>query len=317
MIELSGVSAAVIMENLIRWRLSDESGMSADRLSLTINADDMKSPPLKGGDEIKVILGGEKRGAFKASTVSLSLKPVREWVIQLSPATFQRADPQGWREKRKRTFPPATVGDVVKSVMVKHGYTVRVEPALAALPTDHLNQNEETDKAFISRLAEEFDAIAKPINGLFVFGTKGSLQSLSGETKKPVTITLADLKTGNVDFPTDDNFKGVKASWRESATGRNGETVIGGAPFSRMKQTFANEAEAERKAEAELKKISRHGQVFTGSLKGRAGFFAESVLTFDEPDETLLLGAWSLDKVTHSGTRTAHTIQFTATRPKG
>lgn len=315
-IALSGPRAEDLMKHLEQWSMTDESGASADRLTLTVLGHELKAPPANGGDKYKLTIGGEQRGEFEVSTLKLKIHP-RKWVIQLSPAKFQRKDPTGWREKRKRSFPPATVKDVVTAIMEPHGYEVRVDKGLADLPTQHLNQSEETDKAFLSRVAKDFDAVAKPVNNLFIFGKKGSVKALSGSPRGRIIIKPGDIvkQTGEINFPSAEVYKGVKAKWRETDSGLNGQAVIGSEPFKLLEAPYKDLDEATKKAEAELKRVTRNSQTFTASLHWKAGLFAESIFNFaEEFDEPTLVSDWSFDRVSMSGSRTSLSVSVDASR---
>ncbi len=316
-IKLKGARSQDLETALTRWSLTDESGDSADRASLTLDADELDFIP-SSGSEYAITVNGEARGVFEVSAIEERLHPAKI-IVQLSPAKFNIKDPTGFREPRKKTFPVATVADVVTAVMQPHGYTVRVDPELANLATPHLNQNEETDAAFIRRIAKKFDAVAKPVNRLYIFGKKGNITTLSGGEKRSVSITPKTLlkDTGKIQHPSNVRKKGVKASYRETESGVNGEALVGDEPFHFIKEVFTNEAEATERAKAKLKELSRKGQTFTGKVEGQAGYFAESVLTLDGFNNPRTGGKWSVDSVTLSGSRTSYTISIKATRPKG
>lgn len=315
--QLAGDNAEKLNKNIETWTLTDESGTTSDRCSLVIDGDGLDFKP-STGDKYVIRIDGEKRGTFQVSAFSEKLHPAK-FIIQLSPSRFQTNDKTEWRKARKKTFPAATIKDVVEAVMKPHGYIVKVDPDLAGVKTDHLNQNEETDKAFLSRIAKQYDAVAKPMNEMYVFGKKGSLKKLSGNgDKTPVSISPKDLikPTGKIDYPTNIKYKGAKASWRNSDTGKNGEISIGSEPFKALATTFKTPEEATKNAESELQKALRNGQTFTGSIAGKKGLFAESVLTLDNFNNKRIAGKWSIDKVTLSGSRSKYTISVEASRPR-
>nr|AKN38639.1 Phage protein D [Vibrio tasmaniensis] len=202
--------------------------------------------------------------------------------------------------------------------MKPHGYKIRIDKDLANVKTEHLNQTEETDKHFISRLAKRYDAIAKPINGFYVFGKKGNIKTLSGGKKKAVTLTKASMLYGqnDVSYPSVTRFKGVKASWRESDTGAHGDIEIGSKPFDRLREPFKSAAQATERAEARLIEVTRQGQVLNATVDGTAGLFAEAVLTIEGFNNNRIVAPWSIDEVSLSGNRKKFTARIKATRPK-
>ncbi|MYM61137.1 hypothetical protein GTG28_18060 [Vibrio sp. OCN044] len=315
-IDIKGDGAASLMPLLTNWSLSDSEGMQSDRLSLTFSGMESQTLIPKSGAEWRVFIDGEKRGVYQISSISEYLHPVK-LVVQLTPAIFCVADEKGFKEPRRRTFPPARIQDVVKAVMEPHGYEVRVSPKFAYKPTEHLNQNEETDSAFIARLAAKHDAIAKPIDRMYVFGQRGSLKTLSGNEQPVVTITPQDVQQGSAKLahPSFVRFNGVKAHWQTPDTGLSDTQVIGSKPYFSIKDVFKHPGEAQVAAEAKLAEFKRKIQSFSATLRGQPGLFAESVMILQGFQSPRAKGRWSVDSVTLSGTRTSYTIQVEATRP--
>lgn len=315
--KMQGDNAEELQQRLISWRITDDNGTISDRASLTFHADGLSFIPASGS-EYSFWVQGEARGKWQVSAITEHFEP-NKLEVQLSPAKFTTKDPTAWREPRKRTFPPATVGDVVNSVMSSHGYTVRVDPELANVKTDHLNQTEETDVAFIVRLAKRYDAVAKPFNGLYVFGLKGNINKLTDVNKPVAKITPAILVrgTGKLAHPTSIKYAGAKASYRVSETGENAEVVVGDAPYTFIKELFISPEEARANAMVRLQELARNGQEFTATIQGTSGFWSEGVMVLEGFNNPRAKGNWSLDTVTLSGSQTSYTIQIKATRPRG
>lgn len=316
-VHLEGGAASELMKRLVSWSLFDTSGQKADRFSVTLDAFELPEIP-KSGDSYLVKIDGEFRGKFEVTALTEKLFPP-EITINMSPAKFNVKDKTAWREVRRATYPPSTIKDVVTAVMVKHGYEVRVDPEFASIVTPHMNQTEETDRAFISRLAKKYRAIAKPVNGLYVFGAKGSLKTLSGGAKKKAIITPEMIKKGTakIEFPSNNRYKGAKATFAEPETGNSGEIVVGESPYLVLKQTFKNSQEATERASAELIDQTRKGQTFTGTANTAKGLFAESVMLLEGFTSPRSRGDWSVDEISITGSRTeVISTQITATRPK-
>lgn len=315
-ITIKGANAAELKPLLSTWSLIDGEGMQADRLTITFGGSESQNHIPSSSTEWSVTVDGEHRGVYQVSSISEQLHPAK-LVVQLTPAKFSVEDKSGFKEPRRRTFPPATVLDVVKAVMEPHGYEVRVSTELANKPTDHLNQNEETDSAFIARIASKYDAIAKPIDHMYVFGKRGSLSTLSGNTQHTVTISPQDVQKGTakIAHPSNVRFKGIKAEWQTAETGSSGTEIIGDKPYYRIKEVFKNADEATQRAEAKLAEFNRKGQKFSATLKGKRGLFAESVMNLEGFHSPRSKGNWSIETVTLNGTRTTYTIQVEATRP--
>ncbi|MBD1559588.1 hypothetical protein HC752_21835 [Vibrio sp. S9_S30] len=316
-VELEGEHSARMLPYLTTWRVHDPAGGTADRATLTFEGLPSSLLPVSGA-EYGITVDGEGRGRFQVSHITQYLDPEKT-EVSLTPAKFNVTDPTGFRERRSRTFEPATVKAVVEAVMQPHGYEVRVDKVLASAPTAHLNQTNETDRQFLTRLAATLDAVAKPINGLYVFAARGNVSTLSGKGKTRNTLTPTHLLkgTGKIDVPSHNRFKGALADWREPEAGNHGQATVGHAPFTKLSQPYASHADALAAATAELQSLHRQAQTFTGTIEGRPGFFSEGVLTLSGFDVPFTTGEWSLDEVTLSGTQTTYTIALSATRPKG
>ncbi|WP_255558117.1 hypothetical protein [Photobacterium sp. WH24] len=316
-IRLEGEQASLLLPRITRWSLNDTSGQSADRLTLRLGSDGLSFVP-RSGTPYSFYVNGVYRGKFEVSALDEYLHPA-ELQISLTPAKFTVTDETAWREARQATYPAATIRDVVTKVMSRHGYGVRIDPSLADKATPHLNQSQETDKAFIARLAKKFDAIAKPVNGLYVVAMKGNIKTLSGGAKPLVMISPENLRpgTGRISFPSNNRFKGAKATFRDSETGDNGTVEIGESPFLTLKDSFKSKEEANERAAAKLLEKTREGQTFNGTvIAGGERFFAESTMQLTGFTSPRSKGDWSLDDVTLSGTRTDFSTQIVATRPR-
>ncbi|MBJ2148252.1 hypothetical protein JC606_17990 [Vibrio sp. IB15] len=317
-ISIKGEGATELKPFLISWSLTDsDDGTKADRLTLNFSGSQLQEYIPKSGCEWSVTIDGEHRGAFQVSSVTEHLHPVK-LVVQLTPAKFSVEDRSGFKEPRRRSFPPATVSDVVKAVMEPHGYDVRVSPELACLLTGHLNQNEETDSAFITRLATMYDAIAKPIDRMYVFGKRGSLKTLAGNVQRSIIISAQDVQKGSakIAHPSNIRFKGIKAEWQTTETGESGTAKIGHKPYYLIQDTvFKSADEATQRAEAKLSEFNRRVQRFSATLRGKPGLFAESAMKLEGFCSLHSKGNWSIKSVTLSGTRSTYTIQVEATRP--
>ena len=315
-IKIRGPGFEALQPLLSDWSLTDGEGMQADRLTLTFSGEQALTNLPPSGIEWQVHIDGEYRGVYQISSVTEHLHPIK-LSLQLTPAKFSVADDTGFKEPRRRTYPPATVGDVVKAVMEPHGYEVRVSSELMSLPTDHLNQNEETDSAFIARLAEKYGALAKPVDHLYVFGHRGSLASLSGQPKPSVIVTPGDTQKGaaKIAHPSNDRFRGVKALWQTLETGEHGTEQIGRSPFYQIKEAFKHAKEAQQHAAAKLAECNRKGQTFSATIRGKPGLFAESVMVLEGFVSPYSKGEWLINTVTLSGDRTSYTIQIEASRP--
>uniref|UniRef100_UPI0035D021A0 late control protein n=1 Tax=Bartonella sp. MR110HLJHH TaxID=3243555 RepID=UPI0035D021A0 len=93
----------------------------------------------------------------------------------------------------------------------------KVDPSLAKIVVRHIDQTAESDMAFATRLAEDYDAVAKPVDGKLVLAKRGEGKAITGETL-PI-IVIHEKHCTSWDF---------KYSARDEAGAANGlETDVG------------------------------------------------------------------------------------------
>ncbi|MDG3089141.1 contractile injection system protein, VgrG/Pvc8 family [Vibrio hannami] len=313
-VRFEGNGADLIHARLLTWELTDDKGRSSDILSVSLDAESMGNIP-ESGREFGFYIDDEYRGKFQIADISEDYwPPVIN--ITLTSGKFTVNDPTGLKEARTRTFKNTTFGAIVNEVMTPHGYIVKVEPDLSAKVITHANQEQEEDDDFISRLAERYDAISKPVDGLYVVAKSGNRKAMSGQDIPPATIPEASIIKGKLSHPSKRVFKGVKVKWFDSETAKSGEVVIGSAPFKAVRNQYKNESDAREKADSELYRATRKGQSLNLTVQGQKGIFAESIISIDNPLNERFSGDWSTDTVLLSGDKTKYSINIQATRPR-
>lgn len=308
-------TAATINDRLISVDITDAAGFESDSLRLNIDASGLNVWPATG-QRMGVFLGYEDTGTkfmgeFKLIRISESLLPNTLTLIATA-APFEASDPSEFKKRRSATHAATTVGEVVKAIALRHGFTPRIHPDLAGLSLNHRDQNNETDIRFLSRLARELDAVCKPVNNLLVFSRRGQLKSLSGRILDPVIIRYpGDRKPEESDFTNasivsgDRNkYSGVLALWYDDGEGKSHEIALGPPPRKRLRTKHRNEYEAQRMAEAELRKLFRQGDKLNINCPGDPLLAAEGLIDLQRFPCARMNAAWSADRVRHQYERT-------------
>lgn len=312
-VRLEGAGSDIIEKRLIDWELIDDDGTSSDMITINMDAEKMTNIP-ESGREFKVYIADVYRGTFQIADISESyFDPTVS--ITMTSGKFTVADISALREDKTRTFKDTTLGDVVREVMSPHGYDVKVEPFFESIPIPHVNQEQENDDAFISRLVERHDAVSKPIDNKYIVAKAGNTKLFSGDDMPPIVIEHGEILSGDLDHPSKRVFKGVKANWQTVETGLSGEVVVGVAPFKTIKTQFKTEEEARDRATGELYRVVRKGQSMSLEIQGRGDVFAESILSISDPINLRFGGDWSTDRVTMKGKRDSFSVSIQLTRP--
>ena len=290
----------LIADRLLSMRLNEQAEQQSDSLEITLDDRDKRIPVPSNGTWLRVWLGyssgGRKpvyMGAFAVDEVELSIGP-RSMVIK---ATASNTAPTLQKEQRTKSWHNTTLGAVVQEIAGRHNVVPVIKGALASQQIKHEDQTNESDQAFLTRLAEKFKATIKPADGRLVVVPRGATDNAGSVTirQEEVTNWRATLKNRGA-------YGGVKAKWLDRTV--NKEKVVtagesGGAlPVFEEKQLYKTQAEAQKAAESRLQSL-RAGEVRVNiTLPGRPDVNAEGMVTLTgfrgEVD-----GTWNVKNVTH------------------
>ena len=290
----------LIADRLLSMRLNEQAEQQSDSLEITLDDRDKRIPVPSNGTWLRVWLGyssgGRKpvyMGAFAVDEVELSMGP-RSMVIK---ATASNTAPTLQKEQRTKSWHNTTLGAVVQEIAARHNVVPVIKGNLASQQIAHEDQTNESDQAFLTRLAEKFKATIKPADGKLVVVPRGATDNAGSVTirQEEVTNWRATLKNRGA-------YGGVKAKWLDRSV--NKEKVVtagesGGAlPVFEEKQLYKTQAEAQKAAESRLQSL-RAGEVRVNiTLPGRPDVNAEGMVTLagfrGEVD-----GTWNVKNVTH------------------
>ncbi|WP_208442286.1 phage late control D family protein [Bartonella raoultii] len=183
----------VLMDYVLSIEITDEAEDKSDRI--TIELDDRARECDNGfldipliGTVISVTLGyegGKNRdmGAYLIDEISVS-SPPQTLSVTGRAATMNTS----YRTPKSQSYHQQTLGNIIQEIAQRNGYTAKVDPALAKIVVRHIDQTAESDMAFATRLAEEYDAVAKPVDGKLVLAKRGEGKAITGETLPVVVI---------------------------------------------------------------------------------------------------------------------------------
>lgn len=311
-VEFYGANAALLNQRLMHWSHTDTAGIESDRLELTLNIEGLEGlPSLSGKIGLRVGYqesGLVEKGEFVITQRTPVLFPMRLMIVATA-APFSVADASGYRQRRSASYGPTTLGALFRQLVSRHGYSPRVAPALDGIAIAHVDQSNESDMAFITRLAKRYCAVTKPFNELYVLAEAGQVTSLSGQLLPEVKLSVtADNRPGEQAFITarlDEKsrakYEGCRVTWWDTAGGKQRVVQVGNAPFKTLRQRHQNEAEARAVAEGELRRVGRENLKLLIDCPGDPLLAAEGLLLLDETWPAYMQGRWSITTVTHVG----------------
>lgn len=318
-LRIEGKNSEMMMELLKNWQLTDGNGIENDSLSMTLFSENVDGIPPKG-EKYQVFLGDTYRDEFQISKRSISLRP-REVRLVLCVAPFNILDSTGYRERKSSSWDNASISQIASDCVTPHGFTVFVHPELQNIQIEHIDRTEESTSAFIYRLAKQYDAVAKIVDGKYVIAPKGKAKSATGKEIETITLSLPNNSTSDftnieIDLDGRDEFLGVKSYYLSTDSGERVEVLAGNLPYKVMRDEFSCQSEAEQACSTELRRIQRNGRILTISALPNETAFAEGLVVIDNTFPSAFRGTCSIDSVCFSGRgrqATNMTIQATLT----
>ena len=309
-----GKTATTINERMVSCDVVDAAGFQTDSITLVMDASGLETWP-HSGTVIEVEMGYEETGIvslgkFKLTRISEQLLP-NQLTLTGTAAPWEASDPSELKKRRSGTYENLTVLDIVRLKAAKHGFTERVHPDLATIVVKHIDQSNEIDLQFLTRLAKKHDAVCKLVNELLIFSRRGQLKTLSGRTMDTVTIRYpAENSTSSVDFTMasiassdKSKYSGVRAFWYDPDTTKSQEESTGLKPFKSLRQKYDSQKAAREACESELRKIDREGDKLNLECPGNPAIAAEGLMSLDLFPSERMNRTWSGDRVTHKYTR--------------
>lgn len=289
--------------------LHDRRGMQADQLDITLTDDDgmLDIPPT--GAEITLAIGWKgqalvERGTFTVDEVEHTGAP-DTLSIRASSADMR----QGLPGKRTQSWDGVTVRDIINTIAARHDLTPSVGATLAGVRVTHIDQTDESDLHFLTRLAERFDAVATVKSGNLIFVPMGQATTASGLEIPPFILRRQTGDQHRYLMAERDAYTGVTALWNNTVHATR-EAVTVGDPENaqQLRHTYASEEEALEAAQAEWQRIQRGTGYFSiAQAIGDPEIFPETPVWCIGWKPKIDATPWVITEVTHKLTETSYT----------
>ena len=179
-VEIYGANAALINERLISWQHVDAAGIESDQLTLSLDLEGLEGlPSLEGKIGLRVGYlesGMVDKGQFKVTRLTPTLFPFRLTLVATA-APFSKDDETGFKQRRTASHGPTTLGQLFSKLVSQHGFSSRVAADVSMIKIAHVDQSNETDMGFLTRLAKKYNLVAKPYGDAYVLARPGQIKS--------------------------------------------------------------------------------------------------------------------------------------------
>ena len=296
-----------VSDRVLSIKVNDEAGQKSDTLDITLDDRDNKLAIPAARAEMRLWLGYDEgelnyMGRYTIDEVALKSNPatmtIRGKAADSSPE-FKASKTRSWHLQ--------TIGEIVSTIAAEHSLTPAVHISYTGKLIDHIDQENESDGHFLTRLGKLYGAVAKPADGSLLFIPEGQGISTSGQPLSAATITKEELTSISATIKERGTYSGVITRYRDKETNREVEvetteawqSYLGAGPVFRDKKLYTSRDMAEQAGKAELDRLRGGTVQIDFTMPGRPDIFAERPIKL-EGVRSPLAGDWIVKTVSHT-----------------
>ncbi|MCY1698872.1 phage late control D family protein [Lelliottia sp. SL45] len=200
-------------DRLISLTITDNRGFEADQLDIELDDTDGQIAMPPRGATLTLWLGWQDSALIKKGTFT-----VDEIEHRGAPDTLtirgRSADFRGTlNSRREQSWHDTTLGVIVDTIAQRNKLAASVAETLKAIAVPHIDQSQESDAAFLSRLADRNGASVSVKAGKLLFLKAGSAVTASGKAIPQMTVERGDGDRHQFAIADREAYTGVTAKW--------------------------------------------------------------------------------------------------------
>lgn len=299
--------AKTISPRLMSLQLTDNRGLEADQLSITLSDHDgLLAIPPKGAT-VRLWLGWSDTGLVDKGTYIVD-ETEHSGAPDVLSIRARSADlRKGLKSKRERSWNNTTLGQVLAEIAKANGLNSRIAETLGAQVIQQLDQANESDANLMTRLGEDFDAVVSVKAGCLVCMPAGGGKTVGGQKLPHITLSRKDGDQHRFLQADRDSYDGVRAYFYDINSAKKQEAIAGGGDnLKDLRHTFSDRESALRAARAEFNRLQRGSATLSYTLaKGRPDLIPELTYTLQGVKSDIDAIIWYGGNVQHSLTDSA------------
>jgi phage protein D len=257
---------------LVDLSTTDNRGLEIDTMVATFSdKDGLLAMPQKGV-ELALFIGyvGQDlvdRGTFVVDVVRHTGPPDQVQITAKSARVSQKngrdnvntevGEGPKLKQGRERSWVEITLGDMLRQIAEPYGLEVRVSKELEGHFFAQIDQT-ESDQHFLTRIANDLDAVATVKAGRLLFLQAGKGENADGQKIERITIERKDGDTHDYEAADKGRWTGCSAHWHDHATGKRERVDEGKEGYRKqLPRTYPSEVEARRAAKSEMQRLGR------------------------------------------------------------
>lgn len=294
-----------IMPLLIDLNIEDHAGFESDNISFTLANPKGNIFVPKKGAKIMMLCGYKdsamiNMGMYELGQIELTGGGSQTHQMKLNGQAFNFHKAK-ISEVKNRSFDEKTLGDIVNEIAGDNGLTASVDQELASIQIKHIDQVNESDMHFLTRLSQDYDAIFKIAQMRLVFSKRGKGMSITGQILQSLAINLTPKVSYSLRTEDQESFDKVIVYYGDKEKGGRSKVEFGeGERSFEYKRMMATKEEAEKKAESLIAQKARSLFRLNLTMPGSPQITAETPIVIVEPTVPLMSGKWIVERVSHS-----------------
>lgn len=288
----------------------DAMGTESDTVEITVDDRGRRLPLPRKGARMEVAIGYAGEGLCAPRLYEVDQVRLSGWPQVMTISGKALGGRRAAKVRRRGAHEATTIGAVAAAFARRMRLEPRVEEAVAGVPIPFEAQADESDVAFLTRVARErADAQVTVKNGRLIVARPGRGETAGGAALPGATIAGDDRKgatrirgyeVADADQPVHGS---AEVGWYDRETGerRTLREEVGDGPVYRDRRTAGSEAEAKDRADALARQIGRAGRTATFECEGDPWLWAETPVTVVAVGAGID-GVWSARRVEHQWT---------------
>jgi uncharacterized protein len=295
---------ATLMPRLNNLTVTSDRQDTADQLDIAISDHDGQLALPPRGALLHVLVGWDDSGLVDMGrfTVDELEHAGTPDVLTLRARSAHLRSQQ--RQQREQSWHATTVGAIVDALAGRNALTPRCHASLAALAVDHIDQTNESDLNFLSRLGKRYDAVATVKAGALILAPIGQGTTATGKPLPSVVITRASGDQHRYHAADRQAYSGVRAQYDDKSTAKTETVLVGtddGQGVKTLRTLYASKANALRAARSEYQRLKRGTVSFDITLaRGRADLLPETHVALRGWKPEIDATDWTIVRAEHS-----------------
>lgn len=300
-----------LQERLKSLVITDKAGEESDSVVISVHDIKYELALPATGDELQISLGYTSTGLIDmglwvVDEIKIS-GPIPIMEISAKSANLASRDSRKkgltnqLKASRTRSWDTVTLSDIVEKIAKESDYTPRIGAKFSDIEIVHIDQTHESNMHFLTRLARQYGAVAKPAAGFLLFVERGEGKSASGQTLSTISIVPEQVTQWSATLSDRGKYVSVSADYYDHD---KAERIMVGVPDDEgtvkiLPRTYPTKESAEEAIKARKKELDQNAEKAQVTLLGNPTIKAEAPISLSGFREGID-GDWIVDGVVHT-----------------